>query len=101
MVRSLYTSADMEKHISITYDPEFQSVRGQFGVVFSCKSNSRIAKVHLSVCPSVCLIQSTDFKVSGVILVHFFKDNPMVRLLYTSADMEKHISINSDSVDGY
>ena len=30
-----------------------------------------------------------------------FKDNPMVRLLYTSADMEKHISINSDSVDGY
>ena len=41
MVRSLYTSADMEKEISVTSDPVdgFQSVRGHFGVVFQNQSN--------------------------------------------------------------
>ena len=43
MVRSLYTSADMEKEISVTSDPVdgFQSVRGHFGVVFKTNPMDR------------------------------------------------------------
>ena len=44
MVRSLYTSADMKKDISITSDTvdRFQSVRGQFRVVFQGQSISEV-----------------------------------------------------------
>ena len=63
------TSADMEKHISITYDPVdgFQSVRGHFGVVSQGQSNGQIThqltwKKHL---------QFQNFKVSEVILGQF------------------------------
>ena len=44
MVRPLYTSADMEKDISIISDPVdgFQSVRGNFGVVFQGQSNGEV-----------------------------------------------------------
>ena len=49
MMRSLYTSADMEENISITSDPVdgFQSVRNHFGVFFQGQSNSEIT-VHIS-----------------------------------------------------
>ena len=42
MDRSLYTSADMEKDISITSDPvdRFQNVRGNFGVDSQGQSSS-------------------------------------------------------------
>ena len=44
MVRSLYISVDMEKHISITYDPmdRFQSVKVISGVVFQGQSNGEV-----------------------------------------------------------
>ena len=42
IIRSLYTSADMEKDISITSDlvDRFQSDWGHFGVVFQGQSSS-------------------------------------------------------------
>ena len=50
MVRSLYTSADMEKDISITSDPAdgFQSVWGHFGVVFQGQSSSVVKSDKLT-----------------------------------------------------
>ena len=43
-MRSLYKSTDMEKDISITSDQmdRFQSVRGDFGVVFQGQSNGEV-----------------------------------------------------------
>ena len=36
-----------------------------------------------------------------VIFWYFFEANPMMRSLYTSADMEENISITSGPVDGF
>ena len=49
MVRSLYTSADMEEDLSITLEPmdRFKHMRGPFGVVFQGKSNGEVT-VHIS-----------------------------------------------------
>ena len=49
IIRSLYTSADMEKDISITSDlvDRFQSVRGHFKVVFLSQPNGKVT-VHNS-----------------------------------------------------
>ena len=49
MVRSLYTSADMEKDISITSDivDRFSQSKSNFGVVFQGKSNSEIQQVSI------------------------------------------------------
>ena len=49
MVRSLYISVDMEKHISITSYPVdgFRSVGGHFGVVLIGQSNGEVT-VHIS-----------------------------------------------------
>ena len=49
MVRSLYISVDMEKHISITSYPVdgFRSVGGHFGVVLIGQSNGEVI-VHIS-----------------------------------------------------
>ena len=57
MVRSLYTSADMEKHISITYDPmdRFQSVKVISGVVFQGQSNGLVKSI-------IQLYKSADIK---------------------------------------
>ena len=45
MVRSLYTSAEMEKDISITSDIVDRFSKSNFGVVFQGKSNSEIQQV--------------------------------------------------------
>ena len=44
MVRSLYTSADMEEEITITLQPVdgFQHMSGQSGVVFQAQSNGEV-----------------------------------------------------------
>ena len=49
MVRSLYTSADMEENLSITFEPvdRFKHMRGHFGVVFQGQSNGEVT-VHIS-----------------------------------------------------
>ena len=47
MVRSLYTSADMEKDISITSDIVDRFSKSNFGVVFQGKSNSEIQQVSI------------------------------------------------------
>ena len=49
MVRSLYTSADMEKELSVTFDlvDRFKHMRGHFGLVFQGKSNDEVT-VHIS-----------------------------------------------------
>ena len=49
MVRSLYTSADMEKEFSITSDvvDRFSQSKSNFGVVFQGKSNSEIQQVSI------------------------------------------------------
>ena len=49
MVRSLYTSADMEEDLSITLEPmdRFQHMRGPFEVVFQGQSNGEVT-VHIS-----------------------------------------------------
>ena len=47
IIRSLYTSADMEKDISITSNllNRFQCIRGHFKVVFLSQSNGKVT-VH-------------------------------------------------------
>ena len=49
IIKSLYTSADMEKDISITFDPVdgFWQSKSHFGVVSQGKSNSEVT-VHIS-----------------------------------------------------
>ena len=49
MVKSLYTSADMEKDLSVTLEPmdKFKHMRGLFGVVFQGQSNGEVT-VHIS-----------------------------------------------------
>ena len=47
------------------------------------------------------LNQCTDFGNLRVILGYFFKANPMVRSLYTSADIEKDNSLTSHPVEGF
>ena len=44
MIRSLYTSADMEEDLTITLQPVngFQHMRGQLGVVFLSQSNGEV-----------------------------------------------------------
>ena len=42
-----------------------------------------------------------DFDKWRVIFGYFFKANPMVRSLYTSANMKKDRSITYDPVDGF
>ena len=44
MVRSLYTSADMEEDLSITLEPmdKFKHMRGPLGVVFQGQSNGKV-----------------------------------------------------------
>ena len=48
MVRSLYTSADMEENLSITFEPvdRFKHMRGHFGVVF--KANPMVRSLYTS-----------------------------------------------------
>ena len=42
-----------------------------------------------------------DLGIWGVILGYFDKPNPMVRSLYTSADMEEDLSVTFDLVDEF
>ena len=49
MVRSMYTSADMEEDLSITLEPmdRFKHMRGPLGVVYQGQSNGEVT-VHIS-----------------------------------------------------
>ena len=49
MVRSLYTSADMEEDLSVTLEQmdRFKHMRGPFGVVFQGQSNGDVT-VHIN-----------------------------------------------------
>ena len=42
-----------------------------------------------------------DLGICGVILGYFDKPHPMLRSLYTSADMEEDLSITFDLVDEF
>ena len=69
MVRSMYTSANMEKDISITSDPvdRFQGVWGHFGVVFQGKSSS-----------VVCSEDNTNIKIVTNVFANFQVQEPVV-----------------------